>query len=65
MESKVLVLSPAQEDFAEQHDATPGFDAGNGTGVFFYRHEERMTDRWLVDRQGAVLEEVHFRLRAA
>lgn len=60
MESSVSLeeLSPAQREFASCERATPGMRGT--TGVFLYREERRATYRWLVSREGYVLDTARF-----
>jgi hypothetical protein len=50
-------LSPAQERFAQDHDAWDGMRApGDNRGVFLYHDEPWGTRRWLVDDAGHTLD---------
>jgi hypothetical protein len=61
MEASVSVaqLSPAQQEFASREQAIPG-TRGAVSGVFLYREELRATYRWLVSRDGYVLDSARF-----
>jgi hypothetical protein len=48
-------LSPAQRRFAEREHVTLGA-RGVPEGVFMYREDRGVAYRWLVDRDGRVLE---------
>jgi hypothetical protein len=56
-------LSPAQLRFAESKSARPGTHglADDGRSVFLYHEDEVGLERWLVDRQGHVLDFASFR----
>jgi hypothetical protein len=51
-------LSPAQREFASCERASPGMRGT--TGVFLYREELRATYRWLVSKEGYVLDAARF-----
>jgi len=53
-------LSPGQLRFAREHDAVAGTKAMSGEAIFLYRTTERGTERWLVDRGGAVRDTAFF-----
>jgi hypothetical protein len=61
MESPVSLreLSPAQQQFASREHAVPG-SLGAVNGVFLYREESLATYRWLVSREGYVLDSARF-----
>ena len=57
-----LELTPAQYDFADEHEVDDAISAiGARDAVFMYTIGGRFTDRWLVLRDGQAIE--HERLR--
>jgi hypothetical protein len=54
--------SPSQAAFAAQHDATFGWAMTSGE-VLFYRQSRTRADRWLVDRDGTLVDHVQFPTR--
>jgi hypothetical protein len=55
-------LTPAQQRFAEQHEASPGGSAGaDGDLLFFYSEGDFGTTRWLVNGDGFAVEQTTFR----
>jgi hypothetical protein len=57
-------LSPLQLAFAQRTDAHPGLTSRGGA-VFFYREDDAGAKRWLVDREGHLLDFVQFPKRGA
>lgn len=53
-------LTEPQRRFAEREHATPFLRSGN-RGVFLYQNGPVSTRRWLVDREGRILESAAFR----
>jgi hypothetical protein len=58
--SEETSLSAAQQRFAKANRASVGPEGTVG-GVFMYRRETWGTVRWLVDRDGTILDQVSFR----
>ena len=52
-------LSQAQSRFAERVDAHPGLEVEAGQ-VFLYREDDVGCERWLVDRDGRILDFARF-----
>lgn len=57
----VITLTPPQQRFADDCDATACMEASDHSGVFFYREEDGLANRWLVDAEGEVLDHTRFR----
>lgn len=55
-------LSPSQLAFANRTGAHAGLIGANGA-VFFYREDQALAIRWLVDRGGQVLDSEQFSKR--
>jgi hypothetical protein len=60
-----VLLTSAQERFAQEHDARPGMQTVDHRAVFLYRDEPRITLRWLVDDAGCAEEVASFRRSVA
>jgi hypothetical protein len=53
-------LTHAQREFAQSHQATPGFRSELLDAVFVYQLGARRTTRWLVDGAGVVVDSASF-----
>jgi hypothetical protein len=54
-------LSAAQDQFAQEHHATPGgHPFGNDRMLFMYRRDTQGTHRWLVDEVGRIFDSAWF-----
>lgn len=53
-------LTSAQREFAQSHQATPGFRSETLDAVFVYQLGARRTTRWLVDSAGLVVDSASF-----
>jgi hypothetical protein len=63
--SAEIALTPAQAQFADGRDITLCANTTEDAVICLYSQQPSKTIRWIVDRQGHVLEQTEFRVHSA